>query len=556
MPSKYFLTRRSFCATAAGVAAFAQGTAAADHPVQELSFSSTKTYSDPGNDVVLDVVFDGPGGVQHKVPAFWAGAHAWRVRYAPPVPGQYRYRTIANDTANSSLHGQTGSLTAAPFASSNPLYRHGPIRAAPDHRHFEHADGTPFFWLADTWWMGLCQRMRWPEDFQALAADRTAKGFSVVQIIAGLYPDMPPFDERGRNEAGYPWEENYARINPAYFDRADLRIQHLVSRGLAPCIVGCWGYFLPLMGKARIQQHWRNLIARWGAYPVVWCLAGEGTMPYYLSTTPKEDSASQKQGWTEVARYVREMDPYHRMITIHPSSTARDSVEDASVLDFDMLQTGHGDRASLPNTVNRVVESLQREPKMPVLVGEVCYEGIMEASRQEVQRLMFWTAVLSGAAGHTYGANGIWQVNTADRPFGASPHGRNWGTTPWDVAAQLPGSKMLGVAKAILARYTWWRFEPHPEWVEPHWDKENYSRPYAAGIPREVRVIFIPPSWNPPKVARLEAGMTYRATYFDPATGAPYPAGSATADARGEWQAPIQPTYADWVLVLDQRGAA
>jgi hypothetical protein len=114
---------------------------------------------------------------------------------------------------------------------------------------------------------------------------------------------------------------------------------------------------------------------------------------------------------------------------------------------------------------------------------------------------------------------------------------------------------MLGVAKAILARYTWWRFEPHPEWVEPHWDKENYSRPYAAGIPREVRVIFIPPSWNPPKVARLEAGMTYRATYFDPATGAPHPAGPATADASGEWQAPIPPTYADWVLVLDQRGA-
>ena len=50
---------------------------------------------------------------------------------------------------------------------------------------------------------------------------------------------------------------------------------------------------------------------------------------------------------------------------------------------------------------------------MPVLVGEVCYEGILEASRQEVERFMFWTSILNGAAGHTYGANGIWQVNTA-----------------------------------------------------------------------------------------------------------------------------------------------
>jgi len=125
MPTKDSLTRRSFCATAAGMAAFARGAPALDHPVQELSFSSTSTYSDPGNDVVLDVVFSGPGGVEHRVPAFWAGAQTWRVRYAPPVPGQYRYRTIANDTANSSLHGQTGSFNAASFASSNPLYRHG-----------------------------------------------------------------------------------------------------------------------------------------------------------------------------------------------------------------------------------------------------------------------------------------------------------------------------------------------------------------------------------------------------------------------------------------------
>ena len=49
---------------------------------------------------------------------------------------------------------------------------------------------------------------------------------------------------------------------------------------------------------------------------------------------------------------------------------------------------------------------------MPVIDGEVCYEGIGEACRQEVQRLMFWACVLNGACGHTYGANGIWQVNT------------------------------------------------------------------------------------------------------------------------------------------------
>ena len=121
------------------------------------------------------------------------------------------------------------------------------------------------------------------------------------------------------------------------------------------------------------------------------------------------------------------MDPYHRLITIHPSRSARECVSDPSVLDFDMLQTGHGDRQSAPNTVRTLTASYAAQPRMPVIDGEVCYEGIMEASRQEVQRFYFWACVLSGAAGHTYGANGIWQVNRREQPFGASPHGRSWG---------------------------------------------------------------------------------------------------------------------------------
>ena len=85
---------------------------------------------------------------------------------------------------------------------------------------------------------------------------------------------------------------------------------------------------------------------------------------------------------------------------------------------------------------------------------------------------MFWTCMLSGAAGHTYGANGIWQVNTRGKPYGPSPHGMSWGNTPWEDAYQLPGRRQLGLAKRLLERFQWWRFEPHPEWVAPHWTAE------------------------------------------------------------------------------------
>jgi hypothetical protein len=502
-------------------------------------------------EVELDVMITPPDGPAVRVPAFWAGDTDWKVRYAPPRAGTYRFETICSDTNDPALHGQTGTIEVAPYHGPNPLYQHGPVRVAPDHRHFEHADGTPFFWLGDTWWMGLCQRLHWPEEFQLLTADRVEKGFTVIQIVAGLYPDMPPFDPRGANEAGFPWEPSYIRINPRYFDMADLRIQHLVERGLVPCIVGSWGYFLPKMGVTKVKAHWRYLVARWGAYPVVWCLAGEGTMPDYLSSTKEQDSARQKREWTDVARYLRQLDPEHRLVSIHPSANSRDSVEDVNVLDFDMLQTGHSDRASLPNTIRQVTGSLARLPAMPVVDAEPCYEGILEAGREEVQRLLFWSCVLSGAAGHTYGANGLWQLNTREHPFGPSPHGRSWGDTPWDEAYRLPGSRQLGLGKALLLQYPWWRLEPHPEWVQPHWTSDNYILPYAAGIPGELRIIYTPARWDLPKVVGLGTE-SYNVFLFSPLNGKRYPLGPAVPDKNGTWTPPVPPVVQDWVLVLQK----
>jgi hypothetical protein len=487
------------------------------------------------------------------VPAFWARETSWHVRFEPDTTGKFTYRTICSDTNNAELHGQQGVLEVATYAGNNQLYHHGAVRVAADHHHFEQADGTPFFWLGDTWWMGLCRRLRWPEDFQLLAADRVQKGFTVIQIVAGLYPDMPEFDPRGANEAGFPWNTEKTRINPAYFDAADLRIQHSVEKGLVPCIVGCWGYHLPMYGEAAMKKHWRNLIARWGAYPVIWCLAGEGSMPYYLSEHKNQDAALQKRGWTELGRYVRATDPFHRPVSIHPGSSARDVVEDPAVLDFDMLQTGHGDRTSLANTIRQVTGSLARTPKMPVVNAEVCYEGILEASREEVQRLMFWADILSGAAGHTYGANGIWQVNTEAQPFGPSPHGRSWGDTPWTAAYRLPGSSQLGLGKALLLRYEWWRFEPHPEWAEPHWSEKDYMQPYASGIPGEVRLVYAPASWNLPRLANLEPNVVYQGLLFNPSTGRETELGQIKADDHGKWQPPVPPIVRDWVIVLTKK---
>lgn len=297
--------------------------------VAEWTFRAEKTYHIPFNEVELTVCFEpAGGGPVQRVPAFWAGGQTWKVRFASPRTGLYRFHSECSDPADGGLHGQTGELRVTAYTGHSPLYRHGPVQVAGDHRHFVHADGAPFFWLGDTWWMGLCQRLEWPKGFRALAADRLNKGFSVVQIVAGLYPDMPAFDPRGENEAGFPWTAGFETINPAYFEAADRRIDYLVAVGLLPCIVGCWGYFLPWLGLDKMKRHWRYLVARYGAYPVTWCLAGEGTMPYYLSEQPQADALAQKQGWTEVARYLHAIDAFARPVTIHPSASGRLCVDE------------------------------------------------------------------------------------------------------------------------------------------------------------------------------------------------------------------------------------
>lgn len=435
----------------------------------ELTFTTQRSYADPFNDVVLDAVFTDPAGHELRVPAFWAGGRTWKIRYASPHVGEHRYTTVSSDPADAGLHGLTGSVTVSPYRGSNPLYRHGPIQVSGDKRHFQHHDGTPFFWLGDTWWMGLCWRLQWPQGFKKLTADRKKKGFNLVQIIAGLYPDMYAFDPRGANEAGHPWEEGYSHIRPEYFDKADERLGHLVEQGLVPCIVGAWGYFISWMTEDQLKAHWRYLIARYSAWPVVWCTGGEANLPWYLAKNFPEDDRTMVKGWTHIMRHLRENDPFHRPITIHPTAikryTSRNATDDETLLDFDLMQCYHAQNEGVSMIVPAVRETYAATPRMPVINGEPPYENLGGSLTTPWIRRAFWSCVLNGAAGHTYGGNGIWQVNRPGEPHGASPHGGNYGITPWEDAMNYAGSMHCAIGKKFITQFDWTKFTPHPEWA-------------------------------------------------------------------------------------------
>ena len=394
-----------------------------------------------------------PTGASIKVPAFWDSEKIWKVRYASGVVGEHHFKSECSDASDKGLNGIEGVVRITPYKGDNPLYKHGPLKIAADHRHFEQADGTPFLWLGDSWWMGLSTRLSWPDEFAKLTIDRVAKGFNVVQIVAGLYPDQPAFDPRSANETGFAWEEKYQRIRPQYFDAADKKIFFLADHGIVPCIVGAWGYHLPWLGVAKMKQHLRYVEARWCAASGL-LRAGELNLPFYL--TPGFPGGGEKQSaqWEEIFKYFRTINAFSRPFTAHPTGipplSARLLFKDQSVFDFDMLQTGHGMCEVLTPTVSTVRGSYNAEPPMPVVDGEVTYEALLGRTPAEIPRLMCWACYLSGTAGFTYGANGIWQLNEKGKPYGNSPWGGSYGPIPWDEAMNLPGSKQVGLAAKLL----------------------------------------------------------------------------------------------------------
>lgn len=543
------------------------------HRPLEIRFQAGLAHAQPFRDVLLDVRFTPPSGRTLDVPAFWAGDGTWCVRYASAETGVHAYETRCSVADDLGLHGRSGAVEVLPYHGDNPLYRHGGLQIAPDRRHFCHADGTPFFWLGDTWWMGLCQRLAWPEDFQALAGNRKALGFNVIQLVAGLYPDMPLFDERGLSDSGFCWERGLEQINPRFFDEADRRVFHLVEQGLVPCILGAWGYYLPMIGLDNMKRHWRYLMARWGALPVVWAAAGEQNMPWYLQTPPERAlaEARQKQDWSEVIAHMRRINAFERPISTHPFASARDSVTDAALIDFDMQQTNH----SLPTAhhARRAWQGWQAHPAMPVFSAESRYEGLEVHPTVSARnaREAFWAHALnSGLAGHTYGANGIWQVNREGNPFGNSPTGACWGNTPWNQAMHLPGARHIGQARTFLDTLPWTELEPQPipesPWFRllqhrPRWRKlmhrlgwrEGTPTPVALAVSRERSVALAYTVTDRPFRLDLRGfGPSLTASWVDPTTFEAHPI-PVPLQARHARFAPERPNAAgdgDWLLVL------
>lgn len=542
-------------------------------PVTAIRFESVEILLGPSDTdawAELDVAISVPGRtVELKVPAF-VSEGLWRFRYSSESLGNHRYRA-----------GEyVGAIEVVSPAAESGNRDVLPFRVSADHRHFEHVDGSPFLWIGDTWWHGFVVPKISDDEFRELARLRFSQGFSVIQIVV-LPPEAGPFDGSVRSRSGWAWAEGFDEINVAWWDDADRRIRILLDEGLVPCIVGSWGYHLGMMDDRQALRLWREMVARWGSLPVTWCLAGEPSMLWYqdeayreilelVLSLPKEErlaayrlasrdlNADQLARLNLVARSLRELDSFSRPVTVHmvPLEMPWAILEDSDYADYWMLQTGHAGVRDLPGALSMLDQAYRYQPTKPVLNGECGYEGIGNSNWEDVQRLQVWSHMLSGAAGHTYGAHGIWGMNTQEHSSGLS----SGSAPPWKVAKDFSGARSVGFAGRLLRRYEWWTLVPRPELVARTNGSEGRLGPFAAELADGTRLVYLPSyAFADEAVVLRELGsLPWVVNCVDLATEREYPSFTVTPDADGTADLGLgldsRPTWGDILVIASPHG--
>ena len=275
---------------------------------QELTFTAANAYANPYSDVIVWVDLKGPGFAR-RVYGFWDGGQVFHLRLMATAPGEWSW-TSGSTPADPGLGGRSGTFTAGEWTeaekNANPL-RHGMIRPTANGHALEHADGTPYLAIGDTWYALGANRFKWYDDdrerplgpdagFKDYVRYRQAQGFNWVNVIAA-FPNWktddkpwrlkmddaahttirsawvefgtaaPGNDGRGSaknmdNEGGRPfffpgkvpgWEDYFPdmdRINPEYFKYLDRKIDYLNAHGFVPFIEAsrrdsglCWNKY-------------------------------------------------------------------------------------------------------------------------------------------------------------------------------------------------------------------------------------------------------------------------------------------------------------------------
>jgi hypothetical protein len=508
--------------------------------VHEITLTATASHPRPA-ELSLWATFVGPDGETLRVPGFWDGSDTWRVRFAPTRQGRWTWVTACSEAGDTGLHSVAGELQVGPPEGENPVYRHGGfLQVSENQRYLTYTDGTPFFWLGDTWW--FCPSTLLPMEgssnpaydsmFRTLVDKRSAQGYTVVQWAFQGEPLLG-----GATISALAAQD---RIDPAYWQQVDAYVIYATEAGLIPAIALAFHSGGDQLELAQWEFLWQYAIARYAAYPVTWLIIGEYNADI-------GDAASRVPKMLALGQYIKDNDPYQRAMTIHPwwFQGDRRQAWDEPWYDFIMLQGAH---QAYPD-VDLYLKAYARPEPKPILEAECNYEGIHAMTDKDV-RWAAYRAIEAGSFGYTYGAHGLWYPTQGpdDKTFD------EWGTPiPWWEALELPGGAQMTHLRALYESVPWWELEPRPDALEVRGFSTYMLRPLAKAAGDDVYVIYFGRGLQPEvSVSLLEApsGARYAGHWFDPRTGGTVALEDLLVVADGPMQLPPRPSAEDWVMVL------
>lgn len=342
---------------------------------------------------------------------------------------------------------------------------HGRLEVSDNGRFFQHTDGTPFFWHADTAWLLLTRLSL--DEAATYFEDRKTKGFNIAQVMVIHSPSSPTLAGR------LPFiDGDYTRPDvesspdtPSFWEHMDAVVELAKSWGIYLALVPIWGTNLQdgATPAADVASFGTWLARRYRHHPnIIWLNGGDLR------------GETQMHIWQALGAALRKTDPEH-LITFHPFGRCQSSTwfHQEPWLDFNMLQSGHRDYHQVyddspstwkgPDNWRHIEHDYALYPAKPTVDGEPGYEDIPRGlhypeegrwGHDDSRRFAYW-AVFAGAAGHTYGQNAVIQMYKPQYKPAYSNE------ITWEEGIAAPGSTDLKHLHELLISYPY--FERFPD---------------------------------------------------------------------------------------------
>jgi hypothetical protein len=493
------------------------------------------------------------------IPAFWDGGDRFLVRFAPPEPGRWTWKSICPD--DPALDGRTGALRCRPYEGSLDIYRHGFIQARKGTKYLMYADGTPFFYLGDTHW-GMYTEDLSDDHFKHIVRRRVEQGFTVIQSE----PISAPFHlQDGRVDAEDI--EGFRKADEYYRFIADAGLVHanaefFFAADLSPELAS---------DEAALQALSRYWVARFGAYPVLWTLAQEIDNDFYAERGPRFYDY-RNNPWVKIAEYIHAADPYSHPLSGHQENAVNTSVTGGGV-EVDASQAdGNGASAFLPEPVSERTGhnwwAAQWSPPLHETPGPEAVRDYWLSDRPAVNyegrycglwtmnfgsRAQGWISFLSGFCGYGYGAADIWlyhgnydlDTTSFDGVESITPEQK---AIPWQEALEYPSALQMRHLRTFLESFDWWNLTPVIP-GDPVFQDASGAAAYAH-TPCVHLLYFYGKNTRTGRISTLTSGDGWEVRWYDPRTGAYRDATLPVREDDGYWTLPPRPDDEDWVLEI------